>query len=307
MKKITSLLLALFAGLFAAAQDLDNLSPEEYARLEEKIFFGADLNALENLALYNEYFSREKAAPLYSAMFYYIAANFYKPQLILKAQKKFDEFYAAEKTDLAYPLNKIAETDIEGFGECLAKDFLRQFKTGKEDKKFAKAKIKKSSFENNGRIIYNFPLPSVYGLNNAEKKYYPLLALRGNIEVLRFLELISASAWAENRNPEYPFNARIVFAHIDDILTRESGGSFADLKNIEKEIYFSQELPPTDFLETDDNIFSKFILFHRYLISGESQKAQKLKKFLEGKKVDSRLLKSYILSGGKLVEENPEK
>ena len=88
--------------------------------------------------------------------------------------------------------------------------------------------------------------------------------------------------------------------YIDHVLTGTCSDCFKNIK-IEKEI-FSLNLPTTDFLEKDDNILSKFILYHRYIESGKIQKAKEIKMFLEDKKVDNRLLKSYTLKEGKLIE-----
>lgn len=297
MNKFIAAIFLMFAAQLAGAADLENLAPQEYARLEEKIFFEADLGALEALAFYNEYFSRDEAAPLYSAMFYYIGANLYKPQLILKSAQNFKKFFGGKNVDIASPLKNIGEIGVENFGECLAKDFLRQFKSGREDKKFAGAKIQKTFFENNGKN-YNFSLNSAHELNGIEKKYLPVLALRGNIEAVKILNLASAK-----EGSAYPLNLQIIWSYAYYILSNEAPDvffNFANMPKTEEEI-FLQGLPSALELESEGCLVSSFILYHRYLNEKNFEAAAKHKTRLEKEGVDGRLLKRHKIARERIV------
>lgn len=287
---------------FAFAEDLENISPEEYIKLEEKVFFENDINALNKLIVYNDYFSLENDALLCSAVYYYISANTNNPADIAGFFDRAKKY--AKNSDVSFkrPFDFISSEEISKLKDGLVKDFLLSVKAKKALGKMQKAKINPNIFcaENKG---YKFK-PD-YSLNAEEKKYYPLLALRGNTEALRCLKIIAGSAWVKEP-PEYPFNAYALLVYIDYILSGGSSDFFAPSETLESEIY-SHDLPSTDFLEKDDNILSKFILYHRYLLSGEIKKAGELKAFLESKKVDKRLLKSYILKNNKLVECYPAK
>ena len=297
MNKFTVIISLVFATIFARAGNLENLGPQEYARLEEKIFYDADLNAIETLAFYNEYFSHDKAAPLYSAMFYYIAANLYKPQLILKSKQNFKKFFGDKNVEISSPLKNIEKIDIEKFDECLAKDFLRQFKLGREDKKFVGSKIQKTFFENNFKN-YNFSLNSVYELNGIEKEYLPVLALRGNLEAVKILNLVSSK-----EGSAYPLNLQTIWNYVYYILSNETPDAFFNFPKMPKtegEI-FLQDLPPCQEIETDKSLVSSFILYHIYLNEDKFELAAKHKMRLEKEGVDERLLKRHKITKKKII------
>lgn len=293
----------LFLSLFFAlavllhAEDIEKLSTCDYAKLEERVFLEHDINALNILAVYNDYFSKDKDALLYSSILYYISANTNKPSDIMRSIDRIKK-YTNTFANIKNPFEAIPNENIKKLDDGFIKDFLLSTKTGKAVGKMKKSKLNPDLFDVKNKS-YKSSLPSLYALNEIEKKYYPLLALRGNTEVLGFLKIIAASSWADEV-PKYPFDTYILLMYIDHVLTGTCSDFFKNIK-MEKEI-FSLNLPTTDFLEKDDNILSKFILYHRYIDSGKIQKAKEIKVFLEDKKVDNRLLKSYMLKQGKLVE-----
>lgn len=299
MNKLVSLFLFFALATLLHAEDIEKFSTYDYAKLEERVFLEHDINALNTLAVYNDYFSKDKHALLYSSILYYISANTNKPGDIMRSIDRIKK-YTNTSVNIKNPFEAISDENIKKLDDGLIKDFLLSTKTGEAVGKMKKSKLNPDLFDVKNKT-YKSSLPSLYALNEIEKKYYPLLALRGNTEVLGFLKIIAASSWADEA-PKYPFDAYIILMYIDHVLTGTCSDFFENMKT-EKEI-FSLNLPTTDFLERDDNILSKFILYHRYIESGKIQKAKEIKVFLEEKKVDNRLLKSYTLKEGELVENS---